>query len=144
MRARLRLRRAWGWRVAPANGPNLVTYEVARAFFVPRFADLATERLCVAHLGGDGRVLGETAAEGQPGRVALPLRRLFADALRLDACAMLAAHNHPGGLAEPSASDLAATRRLAETADALGIRLQDHLILLPGGGAVSFRALGLL
>ena len=53
------------------------------------------------------------------------------------------AHNHPSGDPSPSRADIEATRRLAEAAAALGIRLHDHLIFA-GGDCRSFRALGLL
>lgn len=123
---------------------RLATGDAARAYFAARLPDRAREALCVAHLDAQGRVLGHTLADGGPDRVPLPLRRVFADALRLGADGMLLAHTHPGGAAEPSVGDLTATRLAAEVAEALGIRLHDHLILLPDGRAVSFRALGLL
>ena len=53
------------------------------------------------------------------------------------------AHNHPSGDPRPSRADIQATRRLAETADALDIRLHDHLIFA-GTDCRSFRELGLL
>ena len=122
----------------------LATQGDASAYFARRLAGLPYERLYAAHLDGAGRVLGETVADGDPGHVPLDLRRVIADALRLDARTLVLAHNHPGGCDAPSREDLIATRRLAEVANALRIRLADHLIVLPDGGTLSFRALGLL
>ena len=71
------------------------------------------------------------------------MRAIFAAALGHDAAGMVIAHNHPSGDPRPSRADRDATRRLAETAPALGISLHDHLIFA-GGGCRSFRELGLL
>lgn len=73
----------------------------------------------------------------------VPMRLVAADALALDAVGVVMAHNHPSGNPAPSADDLAVTRRLARTLEALGIRLFDHLVFA-GGSVSSFRGLGLL
>jgi DNA repair protein RadC len=41
----------------------------------------------------------------------------------------IVAHNHPSGRPEPSADDLALTKRLAEAAKLLGLQLLDHIIV---------------
>lgn len=56
-------------------------------------------------------------------------REVFVPAVRLSASAILVAHNHPSGDPEPSAEDLALTRRLDKAANLLGIRMLDHLIV---------------
>lgn len=122
----------------------LATGRAARAHFAARLHGLSHERFCLAFLDRNGVILGEMAFDGDADHAAMPLREVMAEALRLDAQGMIAAHNHPGGRAEPSRADLYATRRLAEVAWALGIALRDHLILLPDGRATSFRALGLI
>lgn len=50
-------------------------------------------------------------------------------AILLNACAIIAVHNHPSGDPTPSAEDRTLTTRLREAGDLLGIRLLDHLIL---------------
>lgn len=70
-------------------------------------------------------------------------RALIATALRLDARALIVAHNHPNGDTNPSAQDIACTRQIAEVARAIGVTLIDHLIL-SGVGWSSFRLMGLL
>ena len=64
----------------------------------------------------------ERVSGSGPTRAALPLRAIFAAALRHDAAGLVIAHNHPSGDPAPSRADIEATRRLAETAAALGIR----------------------
>lgn len=90
-----------------------------------------------------GAILGVTDYAGGPASAPLPLRRVMADALRLEARAMILSHNHPGGDPTPSRADRALTAAVARVAAALGIRLHDHLIH-GNGRHSSFRALGLL
>ncbi|WP_145184373.1 JAB domain-containing protein [Planctomycetes bacterium Pla163] len=56
-------------------------------------------------------------------------REVFAPAVREGAAAVLVAHNHPSGDPEPSAEDLAVTRRLGRSGRLLGIPLLDHLVV---------------
>ena len=110
----------------------------------PLFADARCEKLAVLHLDSERRMLAldEKPVESRDGMV-LPMRAIIADALDLGTSGMVIAHNHPSGDPRPSPADIAATRRLAETAANLGIRLHDHLIFA-GKSCRSFRALGLL
>lgn len=50
-------------------------------------------------------------------------------ALRLNAAAVIVAHNHPSGETEPSAADRAVTLRLKQSLALLDIRLLDHVIV---------------
>ena len=52
--------------------------------------------------------------------------------LQPTATACCIAHNHPSGNVEPSAEDIAVTRRLEEALKMLGYRLLDHVIVAPG------------
>lgn len=98
----------------------------------------------MVHLDAEGRVLGLSAGTGgDPDSIELPVREIVRDALALGARALLLAHNHPSGDATPSAADKRATRRLADAAKGLEIRLLDHLIFARGE-CRSFRAMGLL
>lgn len=49
--------------------------------------------------------------------------------LERQASAVIVAHNHPSGVAEPSQSDIAITGRLRAALELLDIRLLDHLII---------------
>ncbi len=70
-------------------------------------------------------------------------REIVKLALAHNAAALIFAHNHPSGIAEPSQADLRLTRRLREALQLVDIRVLDHLII--GDGAVlSFAEQGLL
>lgn len=64
-------------------------------------------------------------------------------ALDLNAAAVIFAHNHPSGVAEPSRSDEALTRRLKEALALVDIRVLDHVVV-GCEGIVSFAERGLL
>ncbi len=70
-------------------------------------------------------------------------RLVFAVALQTASVAIIVAHNHPSGSLVPSEQDRQLTRRLAEGAKLLGLRLLDHLIV-NREGHYSFAAAGLI
>lgn len=64
-------------------------------------------------------------------------------ALQLNAAAVIFAHNHPSGVAEPSQADIRITRRLIEALELVDIRTLDHIIV-GHLNTVSFAERGLL
>jgi len=64
-------------------------------------------------------------------------------ALKHGAAALIAAHNHPSGVCEPSLADQAITRRLKDALQLLDIRLLDHFVI-GDGRPVSMAARGML
>lgn len=57
---------------------------------------------------------------------------ILRDAVRLNATAVILAHNHPSSDPTPSPEDVQATRSLRQAAGLLGLDLLDHLIICPG------------
>lgn len=105
----------------------------------------ATREIAVfAYLDPEWRLLGMRHVPScERDAVTIPIRDVVADALAFDAAAVAMAHNHPSGDPTPSAADHALTRRLARALESIGVRLVEHLVLVPGACA-SFRAQGLL
>jgi DNA repair protein RadC len=68
-------------------------------------------------------------------------REIVREALRHHAAALILAHNHPSGSAEPSESDHRLTQHLKEALALVDVRLLDHLIVA-SGVAVSLAELG--
>ena len=56
-------------------------------------------------------------------------REVVARALNKNATAVIVAHNHPSGLAEPIQADIDITRRLKRALDLVDIRLLDHFVI---------------
>ncbi len=70
-------------------------------------------------------------------------REVVRRALELNAAALIVAHNHPSGVAEPSAADEAITRRIREALQLVEIRLLDHMVV-GDGEIVSLAERGLI
>jgi len=70
-------------------------------------------------------------------------REVVRACLKHNACAVIFAHNHPSGVAEPSAADRAITRELREALQLVGVRVLDHLVI-GHGTPVSMAERGLL
>ncbi len=56
-------------------------------------------------------------------------REVVKESLRCNAGALIFAHNHPSGVAEPSQADQSITRRLKEALGLVDIRVLDHLVI---------------
>jgi DNA repair protein RadC len=63
--------------------------------------------------------------------------------LRHNAAAVILAHNHPSGVAEPSVQDQALTRTLAEALALIDVKVLDHFVIA-GPMALSFAERGLI
>jgi len=70
-------------------------------------------------------------------------REVVREALKHNAAAVILAHNHPSGVAEPSSADEVITRRLKDALALVDIRVLDHVIVA-GGDTTSFAESGLL
>jgi len=70
-------------------------------------------------------------------------REVFQEAIACRAAALVLFHNHPSGDPEPSAEDVALTRRLGAAGTLMGIEVLDHLIL-GAAGWVSLKERGIL
>lgn len=69
-------------------------------------------------------------------------REVVRAALSVNACAAILAHNHPSGVAEPSAADQAITNELRDALRLIGVRILDHIVV--GDECVSMAARGLM
>jgi len=70
-------------------------------------------------------------------------REVFKLAIAASAAAIVLAHNHPSGVADPSPEDQTFTHRLARAGELLGIRVLDHVIVA-GDEFVSLKERGAL
>jgi DNA repair protein RadC len=70
-------------------------------------------------------------------------REVVKDALRHNAAAVIFAHNHPSGLAEPSQADQLLTETLKRALDLVDVKVLDHFVV-GRGATLSFAERGLL
>lgn len=109
-----------------------------------RLRGLASEQFRVLYLNRRGALLDDALiAEGAVDSVRPSLRGIIARALQTNASALIAAHNHPSGAAEPSESDRLLTQDLIAAARSVGLKVLDHVIVAKDA-AFSFADSGLL
>jgi DNA repair protein RadC len=111
-------------------GPAVTNaYQAARA--LARFlAFEATEVFGVLCLTAPRRVIGwHEVSRGSVDTVWAAPRDVFRTALLSNAAALILAHNHPSGEAQPSDADCRLTTRMLEVANLLGIAILDHIII---------------
>ena len=119
---------------SPDDVVNLVGIEMAA---------LEQEQLRVVLLDTKHRVLSiRTVYQGSVNQAQVRVAEVFRDAIRHNAVAVVAVHNHPSGDPTPSSADVALTAELARGGELLDVELLDHLIV-GQGRHVSLRRLGL-
>ncbi len=95
-------------------------------------------------LDNKNRVIScEELFRGTIDQVSVYPREVLRTALEKQSSAIIVAHNHPSGVAEPSVADVEITERLKKSLELLNIRLLDHLIM-GEQGAVSLAERGYL
>jgi DNA repair protein RadC len=133
-------------RYQPACPPPLsVTSPRAVLPYLTSLRRSPTEVLGVLALDARQAALGAVVrvAEGSVSHVTAEPREVFSPALERRASAIVLAHNHPSGNAEPSLEDLEFTRAMCEAGAVLGIQVLDHLVVARRA-YVSLRERGLL
>lgn len=124
----------------PADRPVVRTAADGYALVASRLDGCSQELVVTLLLDAKGALLGEpTVALGGLSAVDLHPREVFRPAIRQGAASILLAHGHPSGDPDPSAEDLAVTRRLLDVSTIVGIPLLDHLVV-GRGRYVSIRA----
>ena len=68
-------------------------------------------------------------ATGTLSQASIYPREIVKTALRLNAAALVMAHNHPSGIAEPSPADINMTRQLKQALALIDVRVLDHIIV---------------
>ena len=71
-------------------------------------------------------------------------REVVKRALMHNAGAVILAHNHPSGLAEPSRADEVLTSSLKQALALIDVKLLDHFIVTGGADPLSFAERGLI
>ena len=107
----------------------LRTLEQCGAYLQPRFFGRKHEAVFLLCLDAKCKVLAcKQVGEGSVNSAGVPIRRIVETALSTNATMVVLAHNHPSGLALPSADDIQTTKRLAVALDTVEITLIDHLV----------------
>jgi len=113
-------------------------------FLLARLRDRPHEVFCCLYLDNRHRVLRfEELFRGTIDGTSVYPREVVKQALAVNAAAIILAHNHPSGVAEPSQADERITRRIKSALELVDIRLLDHLII-GDGTSTSLASRGML
>ena len=126
-------------RGAALNSPGLV-----REYLRISFASLEHEVFCVLLLDTRHRLLSfQRMFRGTIDGASVFPREVVKEVLKYNAAAVIFAHNHPSGVAEPSPADECITRRLKQALALIDVRVLDHFVIA-GTTFVSMAERGLL
>jgi DNA repair protein RadC len=113
-------------------------------FLKLHFAGQTYESFVVMYLDAQHRLIAvEDLFRGTLTQTSVYPREIARRALHHNAAALVVAHNHPSGVAEPSRADEALTNALKNSLSLLDVRVLDHLIIA-GGRSTSLAERGLL
>ncbi len=108
----------------------LSTIEKCGEYLVPYFYGRRNETVFLLCLDAKCKVLCcRMLGEGSVNSAGVPIRRIVETALSVNATTVILAHNHPSGLALPSAEDVQTTRRVAAALNTVDIHLADHIVV---------------
>ncbi len=100
-------------------------------YFKATIGNIKNEVMRVIYLDSRNRLIhAENLSEGTVAEAVAFPRKIVEGALRYHAVSVIIAHNHPGGLAEPSDNDDKITEQIKNALQTVGISLQDHLIIV--------------
>jgi DNA repair protein RadC len=127
-----------------AAGVKLESPGAASAFIVDRMGRLPCEVFAAVLLDNRHRVIAvRELFRGTIDGAAVHPREVVRECLAAGAAAVVLAHNHPSGVAEPSQADELITMRLREALALVEIRLLDHVIVA-GTATISLAQRGLI
>ena len=102
-------------------------------FLLAKLRDRPHEVFCCLYLDNRHRVLRfEELFRGTIDGTSVYPREVVKQALSVNAAAIILAHNHPSGVAEPSQADERITKRVKMALELVDIRLLDHLVIGDG------------
>lgn len=120
-------------REALERGDAITSPDLTRAFLLRHLRDHPYEVFAALFLDTRHRVIRyEELFRGTVDGASVYPREVARKALHLNATAVIFAHNHPSGIAEPSASDRAITDRLRQALALFDIRVLDHIVIGDG------------
>ena len=103
-------------------------------YLLDLYGSLTTEHVYAFFLDNSGCLLAKQLIfRGGVSSAKFPLRPVTEGAIRSGACSVIIAHNHPSGSLKPSRADADLTEKAHKAAQAVNIRMVDHVIVTEGG-----------
>jgi DNA repair protein RadC len=126
------------------RGTSLSSPKATRDYLALKLGNLEHEVFAVLFLDRRHRLISyQEMFRGTIDGASVHPREVVKEALRQNAAAVILAHPHPSGVAEPSQADEFITTRLRDALGLVDIRVLDHIIVA-GGETISFAERGLL
>jgi DNA repair protein RadC len=126
------------------RGNPLTDPAATRKYLLAKLRDMPHEVFACLHPDNRHRVIRfEELFRGTIDGASVHPREVVRAALKHNAAALIFAHNHPSGVAEPSDADRRLTRRLTDALALVDIRVLDHFVV-GDGDMVSFAERGWL
>ncbi len=120
----------------------LTSSSATAKYFQAKLRDRVREAFLVLYLDNQHRpICDEILFEGTINAASVYPREVVRRSLELGANAVILAHNHPSGVAEPSQADRQITHRIADALALVDIRVLDHMVV-GDGSVVSFAERG--
>lgn len=108
----------------------LLTTEDCCRYLTPFFKGRKKETVFLLCLDAKCKVLGcKLICEGGVNSADLSIRKIVETAINANASSVILAHNHPSGVAIPSADDVQTTVRIAHALQLMDIILADHIVV---------------
>ena len=127
-----------------SRGDALCSPEDTRNYLSAQLRHYPYEVFACLFLDNRNRVIAfEELFRGTINGASVHPREVIRRALQHNAAALILAHNHPSGVAEPSQADRQLTERLKETLSQVDVRVLDHIVV-GDGEQVSFAERGWL
>lgn len=115
------------------RGEFLQNPKATQAYLNARLRDLPYEVFACLFLDNQHRVIEfEVLFQGTINGASVHPREVVRKTLQHNAAALILAHNHPSGIAEPSAADRHITRQLTEALALIDVRVLDHIVVGDG------------
>jgi DNA repair protein RadC len=128
----------------PEKRKKITTSQEAYLVLCPFLMDLPHEEFYTIYLNRANQVMQVTQiSRGGIHATSVDQRLIFQNAIKIGACGLILAHNHPSGGTTPSDHDLSLTRQIVQAGKLMQINVLDHIII--GDNAfLSFSDTGLI
>jgi DNA repair protein RadC len=124
----------WLARKRMAKGEMLSSPQASGKYLQTLLSDLEHEVFGVLFLDTRHRIITfKNIFRGTIDGASVHPREVVKEGLKVNAAAVILAHNHPSGVAEPSQADIQITARLKSALALVDIRVLDHLIVSAEG-----------
>jgi DNA repair protein RadC len=126
------------------RGTQLTSPKATRDYLSLKLGTLEREVFAVIFLDRRNRLISyQEMFQGTIDGASVHPREVVKEALKQNAAAVILAHPHPSGVAEPSQADELITTRLRDALNLIDVRILDHIIVA-GGATTSMAERGLL